>query len=87
MLYFPRSGNQSIEGGEAPTTSNDLLWEFLLLILAPLGFGRIGVPGLQKGHILAKGHSMSAIELKVVAAVVEFLTMVKKKSHHIGNWS
>ncbi|KAM9104140.1 cyclin-dependent kinase-like 3 isoform 2-T2 [Megaptera novaeangliae] len=29
------------------------------------GFGRIGVPGLQKGHTLARGHSKSPIELKI----------------------
>lgn len=68
MLYFHGSGNQGIEGGKAPITSNDLLWEFVLFILAALGFGGIGVPGLQKGHILARGHSKSATELKVILA-------------------
>lgn len=94
MLYFHGSGNQGIEGGKAPLTiiSNDLLWGFVLLILAALRFGEIG---FQKWHILASGYTKSASELKVITATMEFWIpcdqslVVKKKIHHNGrdNWS
>ena len=74
VLYFHGSGSQGMEGGKAPLsiTSNDLLWDFVFLILAALGFGETGVLGFQKEHVLARGHSKTASELKVIAATMEF---------------
>lgn len=70
-------------------TSNDLLWNFVLPILATLGFGRTEVPGLHTGHTVARGHNKSPKELKITIATIELWLpctqglVGKQRSHHI----